>query len=457
MEPKQDNILKGKITSLLLSFSAPAIIGMVVGALYNIVDTIFVGRSSGALAIAALSIVFPIQLIMMSVGTMIGVGGASVISRSLGNKNPQRAARTLGSGVILNLLFSGTLVVLSYIFMDQLLIFFGASDQVMVYARQYMGIILIGLFFFSFSITGNNFIRAEGSPRASMYLMIIGATANIVLDFLFIFVFGMGIRGAAIATVISQGLSCAYILAYYLRGKNFVKIDISCFRFRPGLMKEIMGVGLPSFIRSSMSSVIILIFNRALGYYGNDLYIAVMGIGFRMLSLIQMPIIGINQGFSTIASFNYGAQLHARVKMVLAISTIWVTAIGAAGAIGVLVFTRQLLGLFSNSPLLINMGINPLRITMTFLPFLGLQIIGGGLFQAIGKPAPALIITMLKQFLFLIPAILGLPLILGLKGVWLSIPVAEFLAIIVTLVWVFKEVGTFNRKINYQRIKTQEG
>ncbi|MDD3776698.1 MAG: MATE family efflux transporter [Actinomycetota bacterium] len=454
MDPKRDNILKGKITSLLLSFSAPAVIGMIVGALYNIADTIFVGKSSGALAIAALSIVFPIQLIMMSVGTMIGVGGASVISRALGKNNPKRAANAFGSGLILNLLFSAIFVFFSFIFMDKLLVFFGASAQVMEYARQYMGIILIGLFFFSFSITGNNFLRAEGNPRASMYVMIMGAAANIVLDPLFIFGFGMGVRGAAIATVISQGLSCLYILFYYIRGKNLIKIKLSCFKFRLPLMKEIMGVGFPSFIRSSMSSVIILVFNRALGYYGNDLYIAIMGIGFRMLSLIQMPIIGINQGFSTIASFNYGAQLHNRVRRVLAVSAIWVTAIGVAGSLVIMLFTRQILGFFSSSPLLINMGIEPLRIIMMFLPFLGVQILGGGLFQAIGKPAPALIITMLKQIIFLVPAIILLPMVLGLKGVWFSIPVADFLSVIVTVVWIYKEMGSFGRKINYERVKT---
>lgn len=215
-----------------------------------------------------------------------------------------------------------------------------------------------------------------------------------------------------------------------------------------------MGVGFPSFIRSSMSSVIILVFNRALGYYGNDLYIAIMGIGFRMLSLIQMPIIGINQGFSTIASFNYGAQLHNRVRRVLAVSAIWVTAIGVAGSLVIMLFTRQILGFFSSSPLLINMGIEPLRIIMMFLPFLGVQILGGGLFQAIGKPAPALIITMLKQIIFLVPAIILLPMVLGLKGVWFSIPVADFLSVIVTVVWIYKEMGSFGRKINYERVKT---
>ncbi|MGM0366402.1 MAG: MATE family efflux transporter, partial [Actinomycetota bacterium] len=320
MNPKREHILNGRITGLLFRFSAPAITGMVVGALYNIADTIFVGKGSGPFAIAALSIVFPIQMIMMSVGIMIGVGGSSVMSRALGSNDRKSAADVLGTGAVLTFFLSILLAITSYLFMDRLLVFFGASDQVMPYAREYMSIILIGLVFYSFSITANNLIRAEGNPRASMYVMVIGAAANIALDPIFIFVLGMGIKGAAVATIISQFLSCLYVLAYYLRKKSFLNIGISSFRLRFSLMREIISIGLPSFLRTSMTSIIILIFNRVLSYYGNDLYIAVMGIGFRLLSLIQMPIIGLTQGFSTIASFNYGAKLLPRVKRVLAVA-----------------------------------------------------------------------------------------------------------------------------------------
>ncbi len=450
MNQKREHILTGRITKLLFSFSAPAITGMVVGALYNIVDTIFVGKSSGPLAIAALSVVFPVQLIMMSVGIMVGTGASSVMSRALGRNDKKTAADTMGSGVVINLVLAVFLTAGTYLFMDHFLVFFGASEQVLPYARDYLGIILIGFLFYSFSITSNNLIRAEGNPKASMYVMLIGAVANIILDPIFIFVLGMGIRGAAVATVISQGISCLYVLAFYIRGKSLLDIDLSCFKLRIPLAKEIFSVGLPSFFKSSMSSVIILIFNRALSYYGNDLYIAIMGIGFRLLSLIHMPIVGLTQGFSTIASFNYGAELLPRVKRVLAAAVLWTTAISAIGFIAVMFFTRQILNFFSSSPLLVNMGVAPLRTAVLFLPFLGVQIIGGGLFQAIGKPAPALIITLSRQVLFLIPAILGLPVLMGLDGVWYSIPVADFLSISVTAAWILKEIGLFNRKIKYQ-------
>ncbi len=456
MDPKREHILNGRITSLLLRFSGPAITGMLIGALYNIVDTIFVGKSAGPLAVAALSIVFPIQLLMMSVGIMIGTGASSVMSRALGRKDRTTAAHALGSGVMLNLFFGVFLALVSYIFMNPLLSFFGASSQVAPYAREYLSIILIGFLFYSFSITANNLIRAEGKPRASMYVMLIGALANIILDPIFIFILGMGIRGAAVATVISQGLSCLYVFAYYVRGRSVLHIRLSCFRLRFRLIREVLSIGVPSFFKSSVSSMIILIFNRTLSYYGNDLYIAVLGIGFRLLSLIQMPIVGLNQGFSTIASFNYGAQLLDRVKRVLAAAVLCTSVIAFIGFLAIMLFTRQILSFFSNSPLLVNMGVAPLRIAVLFLPFLGIQTIGGGFFQAIGKPGPALIITVSRQVLFLIPAILILPLAMGLEGVWYSIPVSDFLSIIVTGIWILKEIGLFNRKIYYQKCHMQE-
>ncbi len=456
MNPKRDHILGGRITSLLFKFSAPAIIGMLVGAFYNIADTIFVGKSSGPLAIAALSIVFPIQLIMMSVGIMIGMGASSVMSRALGRNDRRTASHVFGSSVLLNLFFSLLLALASFLLMDQLLVFFGASDQVIPYARDYLRVILIGFVFYSFSITSNNLIRAEGNPKHSMYVMLIGALANIALDPIFIFVMGMGIKGAAAATVVSQVLSCLYVLAYYARKKSFLDINFSSFKLRLPLIREIISIGIPSFLKSSATSIIILIYNRALSYYGNDLYIAIMGIGFRLLSLIQMPIVGLNQGFSTIASFNYGARLLTRVKSLLVIALVWTTTIAALGFVVIMFFTRQILGFFSNSPLLVNMGVVPLRVAVLFMPFFGIQIIGAGLFQAIGKPTPALVITLSRQVLFLIPAVIGLPMIMGLEGVWYSIPVSDFLSVMVTALWLLKEVGLFNQKIDYKKLSPQE-
>jgi len=447
MKSKRDLLLSGNLTSLLFKFSAPATIGMVVGALYNIIDTIFVGRGVGSLAIAALSIVLPIQLIMLGIGTMLGIGSASAISRALGRNKKDIASNVFGNATVLNLIISAFCMILIYAFMDKFLVFSGASTQVLPYARDYAYIILSGFILLSFSISSNSCIRAEGSPRAAMYAMGIGALMNIILDSIFIFAMGMGIKGAAIATVISQAISAAYIIFYILFGKSVFKINISVLKIRFSLVREILSLGFPSFIRSTMASFIILIFNRLLLFYGGDLYIAVMGIGLRLLSLIQMPLIGITQGFSTIVGFNYGARLYPRVKKVLKIAAIWTIIIAGAGFFVMMIFPRFVITLFSNDTGLINEGINILRVVILFLPFIGIQMLGGGLFQAIGKAVPALVLTISRQVLFLVPAAFLLPLFFGLDGVWIAVPVADFLSVVTTGIWISLEIKNFNRAI----------
>jgi putative MATE family efflux protein len=447
MKSKRELLLNGNLTVLLFKFSAPATIGMVVGAFYNIIDTIFVGKGVGSLAIAALSIVLPIQLIMMGIGTMLGIGSASIISRALGRNRKDIAQDVFGNAVVLNLLISALCMVLIYPFMDKFLIFFGASAQVLPYAKDYAYIILAGFIFLSFAISSNSCIRAEGSPRAAMYAMGIGALMNIILDPIFIFVLGMGIKGAAIATVISQALSTIYIIFYILFGKSIFNINIAVLKLRFPLVREILTLGFPSFLRSTMASFIILIFNRLLSFYGGDLYIAIMGIGLRLLSLVQMPLIGITQGFSTIVGFNYGARLYPRVKKVLGIAAVWTIVIAGAGFLVMMIFPRFVITLFSSDAELIGEGIGILRIVILFLPFIGVQMLGGGLFQSIGKAVPALVLTISRQVLFLVPAAFLLPMVFGLNGVWMAVPVADFLSIAVTGIWVSREIKNFNKPV----------
>jgi len=420
---------------------------MVVGALYNIIDTIFVGKGVGSLAIAALSIVLPIQLIIMGIGTMLGIGSASIISRALGRNRKDIARDVFGNAVVLNLLISTLCMVLIYPFMDKFLIFFGASAQVLPYAKDYAYIVLAGFIFLSFAVNSNSCIRAEGSPRAAMYAMGIGALMNIILDPIFIFVLGMGIKGAAIATVISQALSTIYIIFYILFGKSIFNINIAVFKLRFPLVREILTLGFPSFLRSTMASFIILIFNRLLSFYGGDLYIAIMGIGLRLLSLVQMPLIGITQGFSTIVGFNYGARLYPRVKKVLGIAALWTIVIAGAGFLVMMIFPRFVITLFSSDAELIGEGIGILRIVILFLPFIGVQMLGGGLFQSIGKAVPALVLTISRQVLFLVPAAFLLPMVFGLNGVWMAVPVADFLSIVATGIWVSREIKNFNKPV----------
>lgn len=323
MKSQRDQILNNNLRTLLYKFSIPSIIGMVISALYNLIDTIFVGNGVGAIGIAALTIVFPIQIIMLAIGLMIGVGSASIISRGLGREDEKLAAKTVGNAIIVNIIINIFLMAIAFIFIDDILRFFGASADVMPYARDYLSIILFGFIFFSFSLAANHIIRAEGRPRAAIYPMVIGAVLNMILDPIFIFVFKMGIKGVALATIISQVVSVCYIAFYFYFGKSIFRPKKGMFKIDPGLIKNIFTIGFPSFLTAITDSVIFLIFNRAILYYGNDTYIAIAGITTRIIDLIVMPILGISYGFSTIVSFNYGAKLYIRVKKIFREAVIW--------------------------------------------------------------------------------------------------------------------------------------
>lgn len=437
---EREVILNGNLRKLLFRFSLPATIGLVVSALYNVVDTLYVGHGVGPLAIAGLAIVLPFQILMFAVGMMIGVGSGSIISRSLGRDDKHKAILTTGNGIILNFIISLIVMIPCYLLMDKILIFFGATQNIISYSRDYMGIIIFGFLFQSLDITGNNIIRAEGKPRASMYVLILGAVLNIILDPVFIFVFKMGVRGAAIATVLSQIFSTLYIFLYFIYGKSIFKINLKMFKPDSFIIREILKIGFPSFLMSIVDSMIFILFNRAIIRYGSDLYIAIMGIAIRVWDITIMPIIGISQGFSTITGFNYGAGKFERVKLILREALIWTTVISALSFIIVFGFPNLLLKIFTSDMNLISLGITPLRITTVFFITLGIQFIGGTLFQAIGKAVPALILNISRQIIFLIPAIIILPLFFKLNGIWFSLPFSDFLSTLMTSLFIIYEL-----------------
>ncbi|MBC7333115.1 MAG: MATE family efflux transporter [Actinobacteria bacterium] len=447
---EREHILNDNLRILLFKFSTPAILGMLVSSLYNVVDSIFLGRGVGSIAIAALTIVLPVQILMMAIGFMIGVGSASIISRSLGEGNKEIAVNVAGNGILINLLINVLLMVPAFLFIDKILLFLGASEEVFPFTRDYLSIILWGFIFFSFSIFSNNIIRAEGRPRAAMYSVVIGAISNILLDPIFIFGFRMGVKGAALATILSQMIGAFYIVSYFVLGRSIFHLNLRMFMVRKKLVRDILAIGFPSFIMATIDSVIFLMFNKALVYYGSDLDVAVTGVAFRVIDFTLMPILGISQGFSTIVGFNYGAKLYKRVKKVLGEATLWTTLIASLGFVVMMFFPEFLLSIFSSSKEFVTRGVLPIRIMVVLLPTLGIQILGGNLFQAIGKPVPALVLTLSRQLVFLIPAIIILPIFFGLNGVWLSWPVSDFLASLITGVFVFKEISIFNRTLRVE-------
>ncbi len=446
MYSERKQILEGNLNKMLFKFAGPGILGILLGFLYVIVDTIFVGRGVGPLAITALSIALPIMLAMMAVGLMIGTGSASMISRALGKKDKKKAVKVMGNGIILNIALNIIFIIIGYIFIDRMLIFFGASKDVLPIAREYLLIVFPGFTLLSFLIATNDFVRAEGKPRASMYFIAIGSFLNIIIDPIFIFVLKMGIKGAAIATIISQILSTALIIWFYMSGRSIYKFRLSMFKINIKNIKDILFIGCPNFFMMTIASAVVLIFNRSLRFYGNDIHIAILGIAYRIIGFIQIPVIGIAQSFATISSFNYGAKLYMRVKKVMGITILWTTIISFLAFIPMMFFPRYFLGIFSNDQVLINTGIVPLRTLIIFFPLVGLHMVITSFFQSLGKPVQAILVITTKQFLFLIPAIYILPKFFDLNGVWMAMPVADFLSITIAVIFMLYEIRLFNRK-----------
>lgn len=441
---RKDELKHEKISKLLIKYSTPAIIGMMFNSLYNLVDTIFVGRSGGSLAIAGLAIAFPIQMLIMAIAQTVGIGAASMISRNLGAGNQRKAEKVAGTSFGIITMASIVVTILGLIFLTPLLRLFGATENILPYASEYLSVIIMGTFFFTFGVSSTNLIRAEGNAKVAMFTVIIGIGSNIILDPIFIFGFNLGIQGAAIATVISQIISFIYLIRYFLRDQSMLKIQRQDLIIDFSLLPEMLSIGVSSFTRTVAGSLFSIILNNSLAYYGTDLHIAIVGVSNRILMFLLMPLFGIIQGLQPIVGFNYGAKNPQRVKEALKLAIISSTAIAVFGFLVILLFTEPLLRLFNNEPQLISQGIPILRTIVIFLPIVGFQVVGASIFQAIGKAKPALFLSMSRQILFLIPAILILPLFFKLPGIWYAFPVSDLLSAIITLIWVFREVKLLN-------------
>jgi len=450
MEEQKKQILNEDLRPLLFKFSLPSVIGMVIVALYNFVDTIFVGKGVGADAIAGLTIVLPILIFIIAVGLLTGIGTASIVSRSLGKGDKEKALIAAGNSFIINTILNIIFIAVFYFFMDEILQFIGASPDVLPYSSDYLSIMLFGFIFFSLSINSNNLIRAEGKPRASMYAMIIGAVLNIILDPIFIFVLKMGVRGAAIATVISQISSLVYIIIYFRSSASMYHFKREAFRPNKAIMREILVIGFPSFLMEIIGSILFLVFIKVVRMYGGDTYIAITGIGIRIIDLVFMPILGISHGFAPIVGFNYGARSYGRVKGILKEGLIWTTAIAFVGFIVMVAFPQVLISIFSDDPELIKNGIIPLRLIAGFAPLWSIPILGGTFFQAIGKPVPAIIINLSRELLIFIPAVIVLPMFFGLLGVWISWPFTDFFSFLITGPFLLREIRIINRAIKLE-------
>lgn len=435
-----------RIGPLLFKLSTPAIIGMMVQGLYNLVDTLFVGQFAGTLGIGGIAIAFPMMMILMGIGMTIGIGGASLISRRMGQRDREGANRTFGNMVLLSLITGTLCLFIGIIAINPLLRLFGANDALMPYSKAYIFVILLASPMITFSMSASSAARAEGNAKVAMNTMLIGAIINIFLDPVFIVFLGLGVQGAAIATVISMSASCIFLLKYFLSGKSEISLQMHYIRLHRPVINEIFAVGSSDFARTAAMSMTSALFNNILRSLGGELPIATFGIIFRVMSFVFMPMVGIAQGAQPIIGFNFGAKQYSRVKKSLHLANWSASAIAFVGFLIFQIFPAQIFAVFSKDKEVIALGTEATRFLVIGLPLVGYQNIGTSLFQAIGKPKPAIFLAFSRQVLFLIPMVVILSRLYGLHGVWFSFPAADVSAFAVTFAMVTYEMRNLSRK-----------
>jgi putative MATE family efflux protein len=446
---RSTQLSEGNIPYLLLKFSAPAVVGMLAQALYNVVDRVFVGQAIGPLGIAGITVSFPFMLILLAFSMLVGYGAGALVSIRLGEQRRDEAERVLGNGAVLLVGTAILLTTLGLTFLDPVLTLFGASEQVLPYARDYLQLIVLGSAFQTVGFGLNAVIRGEGNPKIAMFTLLIGSLLNAVLDPIFLFGFGWGMRGAAAATVTAQAVSALWVLSYFLRGESLLRLHVGNLRLRGSLCISIMAIGSPMFAIQMAASVMNAILNNQLRIYGGDLAISVVGIIHAVGLFIAMPVFGINQGAQPIIGYNYGAKKFNRVKKALQTAILAATAICLTGFLIVMVFPSHVIRLFNREDeSLMRLGTHAIRICLIMLPIIGFQIVivSASYFLAVGKPKQAMLLGLSRQVLLLIPAILVLPYFFGLDGIWAAIPAADLGSSMLTGIWLMLELRHLRKR-----------
>jgi putative MATE family efflux protein len=436
-----------KISSLLVQFSVPAIVGMLANSLYNIIDRIFIGNSVGSLGLAGITISFPIMLGIMAFILLIGIGANSLVSIKLGEGNKTEAEHIVGNALTMLVIVSIMITVCGLIFLEPLMKIFGASPEVLPYAKAYMQIIFCGVILQSIGFGMSNFIRGEGNPRTAMFTMLLGAVLNAIFCPIFIFGLKMGIRGSALATILAQGISGIWVLRYFLLGKSSLKLRIHHLKPDFWVVRKIASLGFAQFIQEMATSLVNVILIWSLVKYGGDIAISGMGIVTSLQSLIMMPLFGINQGVQPIVGYNYGAKKYDRVKQTLKLAVLSASIVAITGFSIIEVFPKQVVELFNHDDAqLREFTVYALRVFLLMMPVIGFQIVGSNYFMAVGKPNPAALLSLSRQVILLIPAVLILPLFFKLHGVLMAGPLADFGAFVITGIWLYRELRRLDSK-----------
>lgn len=432
-----------KISRLMLHYAIPAVMGMLINTLYNIVDRIFIGHGAGALAISGLALTFPFTTFIQAFSMLVGVGAATRISILLGKKSNDSAERVLGNALTLSFIVALFTTVPPLIFMDDLLEWFGGSVQTIPYAKEYLNIIVPFNIMNILGLTFNSIMRSSGYPKKAMSMLALGAVQNVILDPLLIFVFGMGIRGAAVATVVSTTVSTACIMSHFFSVGGMIYFRLRYLTLDARAAGSILKIGVSPFLMQIVGCAEVIVLNRALGKHGGDLAIGANGIVSCIGLLFVMLIIGIGQGMQPIIGFNHGAGHPERVRETLRLSIVASTAITGTGCVICVLAPGLLAHGFSADMDLIRITANGLRLTMLAFVATGSQIIISLFFQSMGMAWKAMILSLSRQLFFQIPAILVLPLLWSLDGVWLAAPLADILSALLAwgFLWYYKLGG----------------
>ncbi|MCF6333298.1 MAG: MATE family efflux transporter [Draconibacterium sp.] len=435
-----DELSEAKIGKLMLKYFIPAFIGVFMNALYNIVDRIFIGQGVGAEALSGISIIFPVMLIMMAFGMLIGIGTGVYVSINLGKKDLEGAEKTLGTGFFLMIAVSVVIMIVTYLLKVPILRSFGATEETFQYANDYLDIVLSGVAFMVIGFSLNNVIRSEGNARIAMVSMILSSVINMVLDPIFIFWLDLGVKGAAYATIISMFVLMVWVLSHFRSKRSVIKLHKKNIRINWKILVQIVAIGMAPFTMQIANSFVQGLLNKKLIIYGGDFAVGAMGIINSVVTLFIMAIVALNMAAQPIIGFNYGAKSVKRIKDTLRISLVAATIIAVGAFILVQTIPGAIVKLFNNdNKALYGIAIRGLRLLLLALPIIGFQVVASNFFQAVGKAKLALFATLFRQVIGLIPLLLILPGFWGIDGIWLSYPIADTMSAIVVGFLLYRE------------------
>ncbi|MBQ2912113.1 MAG: MATE family efflux transporter [Bacteroidales bacterium] len=438
-----------KISKLLRQYAVPAIIAMTASSLYNMVDSIFIGHGVGKFAIAGLALTFPMMNLGAAFGALVGVGASATISMLLGQKNYEMAQKVLGNVVTLNLIIGLVYTIVFLIFLDPILYFFGASENTIGYARDYMKVILYGNIITHMYLGLNAVMRSAGLPRKAMMATIYTVIINTVLDPLFIYVFDWGIKGAAWATIIAQTSALIWITRIFSDKNLVIHFKKGIFKLKSRIVKDVISIGMSPFFMNTAACLIVILINQGLQRHGGDLAIGAYGIVNRISFVFVMIVMGLNQGMQPIAGYNFGAREFQRVDRVLKLTIFCATAIMTLGFVVAELFPRQLVMIFTTDEELIQHSISGMRIVFMMFPIIGFQMVTSNFFQSVGMAGKAIFLSLTRQLLFLLPCLLILPHFFQTNGIWMSMPVADALSSIVSFFMLYSQIKKFKTADQY--------